>query len=344
MPGTEESDALSRKDEQPGTAGYGVAVDMGASHVRFVLASMDEQILVEARERVNSESGPRSVIAQIRDGIARLIARAPMQGGLRGIAIGVPGGVDPGSGKVLDANNVPGWREVDMGRALEEVFQAPVFLDNDANMAAIGERWRGAARGIDNFVFIALGTGIGAGLFVDGRICRGRNGFAGELFRMNLEWARWNEEFPDTGYLEAYVAGRGLAAEGREVVVRGNGAQASTLAEKRDARYLFDALHRGDAGARALVEKSFTMLGVGVANVVSVLDPELIVFNGGIVRGAPELLLETVGRVVGRIHPKPPRIELSTLGDKAQIWGALYTLLDPARQTAIRAVRKSLAT
>jgi glucokinase len=336
--------ALSRKDEQPATGGYGVAVDMGASHVRFVLASTDGQILEEVRDRAHSEAGPHAVIAQIREGIARLIARTPEHGRLRGIAIGVPGGVDPRSGKVLDANNIPGWREVDMGRALEEVFLAPVFLDNDANMAAIGEYWRGVARGIENFVFIALGTGIGAGIFVDGRICRGRNGFAGELFRMNLEWSRWNEDFPDTGYLEAHVAGRGLAAEGRTVVARGNGAQASTLAEQRDARYLFDALHRGDPGARALLEKSFVMLGVGVANVVSVLDPELIVFNGGIVQGAPDFLLETVGKVVRRIHPKPPRVELSTLGDKAQIWGALRTVLDPGQQAAIRAARNSLAT
>ncbi len=340
----ETSSAVSRDHQESGTADYGVAVDMGASHVRFVLARNDGEILEEARDRVNSEAGPRAVIAQIREGIARLLARTPAHGGLRGIAIGVPGGVDPRTGKVLDANNLPGWREVDMGRALEEVFMAPVFLDNDANMAAIGERWRGVARGIDNFVFIALGTGIGAGLFVDGRICRGRNGFAGELFRMNLEWSRWNEDFPDTGYLEAHVAGRGLAVEGRQVVARGNGAQASTLTEQRDARYLFDAMHQGDPGARALVEKSFAMLGVAVANVVSVLDPEMIVFNGGIVQGAPELLLETVGKVVGRIHPKPPRIELSTLGDKAQIWGALHTVLEPTQQSAIRAARNSLAT
>ena len=78
------------------------------------------------------------------------------------------------------------------------------------------------------------------------------------------------------------------------------------------------------------------VLGVGVANVVSVLDPELIVFNGGIVRGAPELLIGTVENVVRRIHPKPPRIRLSTLGDKAQIWGALHTLFEPEKQPAIR--------
>jgi glucokinase len=310
---------------------------MGASHLRFVLANTEGKVLEEARDRVNSEAGPRAVIAQIRDGIAKLIEGEPGRGGLRGIAIGVPGGVDPPTGKVVDANNVPGWREVDMGRELEEAFLAPVFLDNDANMAAIGERWRGVARAVDNFVFIALGTGIGAGIYVNGRICRGRGGFAGELFRMNLEWTRWNDAFPDTGYLETYVSGMALATEGRKLFAQGNGSETSTLAERRDARYVFDALRQGDARARTLVENSFVMLGVAVANVVSLLDPELVVFNGGIVQGAPDLLLETVERVVRRIHPKPPRIQLSTLGDKAQIWGALYTVLEPAQQAAIRA-------
>ena len=329
---------MSRRDDQPAiVTGHGVAVDMGATHLRFVLASADGQVLREAREHVDSESGPRRVISQIREGIRRLLERAPQQPTLRGIAIGVPGGVDPQTGKVLDANNVPGWREVDMGPELEATFLVPVFLDNDANMAAIGEHWRGVARDVDNFVFIALGTGIGAGIFVDGRICRGRSGFAGELFRMNLEWDRWNEDFLDAGYLESYVSGKGLAIAGRKLLVAGNGTQAATLAESRDARFVFDALRQGDPQARVLIEKCFVMLGVSVANIVSILDPELIVFNGGIVQGAPGLLLETVDRVVRRIHPKPPGIQLSTLGDKAQIWGALRTLLEPHEPTAIRA-------
>jgi glucokinase len=311
---------------------------MGASHLRFVLATADGAIRTEAREQVKAEAGPAGVIAQLRDGIASLIKKSgAADGRLQGIAIGVPGGVDPQSGKVIDANNVPGWREVDMGRALEDAFGVPVFLDNDANMAAIGERWRGVAQGVDNFVFIALGTGIGAGVFVNGRICRGRSGFAGELFRMNLDWTRWNDDFPDTGYLEAHISGVALATEGRKISNAGNGSGSATLAQSRDARYVFEALRKGDPQAQALVENSFLILGVAVANVISMLDPEMVVFNGGIVKGAPDLLITTVEKVVRRIHPKPPAIRLSTLEDKAQIWGALHTLLHPSEQGAIRA-------
>jgi glucokinase len=324
------------------TPNYGVAVDMGASHLRFVLTNGAAGVLEESRERVNSEAGAAGVITQIRDGIRRLV---PPTESLRGIAIGVPGCVHPQTGKIFDANNVPGWREVDIGLALEDAFQCPVFLDNDANMAAIGEHWKGIAQGVDDFVFIALGTGIGAGIFANGAICRGRSGSAGEIFRMNVDWTRWTDDFPDTGHLETYVSGMGIAAQGRRVLSSGNGAgSTTTLVEERDARYVFDALHAGDPQARALIENSFVMLGVGLANVISVLDPELIVFNGGVVRGAPELLLETVERVVARIHAKPPAVRLSTLGDKAQIWGAIHTLLNPDQQHAIRALRSELSS
>ncbi|HZS97470.1 MAG TPA: ROK family protein [Terriglobales bacterium] len=317
---------------------YGVAVDMGASHVRFVLATAEGAIRTEARELLKAEAGPAGVIAQLRDGIASLRKNSGASDGkLHGIAIGVPGGVDPQTGKVIDANNLPGWREVDMGRALEDAFAVPVFLDNDANMAAIGEHWRGVAQGADNFVFIALGTGIGSGVFANGRICRGRSGFAGELFRMNLDWKRWNDDFPDTGYLEDHVSGVALAREGRKISSGGNGSASGTLAQTRDARYVFEAVRQGNLQAQALVENSFLILGVAVANVISMLDPEMVVFNGGIVKGAPDLLIKTVEKVVHRIHPKPPVIRLSTLEDRAQIWGALHTLLHPSEQGAIRA-------
>jgi glucokinase len=245
--------------------------------------------------------------------------------------------VQPKTGRVIDANNVPGWKDVDLGQDLEAHFEAPVYLDNDANMAALGEHWRGVAKGVDNFVFVALGTGVGAGLVFNGRICRGRMGAAGEIFKMNLEWPRWQEDFPDTGYFERYVSGMGLAMEGHIALGAGNGSHAASLPDERDARFVFEAMERGDAQAEALVERCFTMLGVGVANLVSVLDPELIVFNGGLVRGAPEKMVATVERVVRHIHPNPPPIKMSSLGDRAQIWGALCTLLYPERQPVIRA-------
>ena len=115
--------------------GYGIAVDMGATHLRFVLANGQAEILKEIRDRVVSEGGSDAVTNQIRDGISRLL---PSGDEFRGIAIGVPSAVDPKTGRILDANNVPGWREVDLGRVLEDSFRVPVYVDNDANMFRLG--------------------------------------------------------------------------------------------------------------------------------------------------------------------------------------------------------------
>jgi len=329
---------MNRLGDPSSVTAFGVAVDMGASHIRFVLANERSEVLGEIRDRVMAHGGPDGIVSQIREGIERLLAPVRDREGFRGIAIGVPSAVDPKTGRIVDANNVPGCRDVDLGLAIEKYFDAPVYLDNDANMAALGERWRGVARGIDNLVFVALGTGVGAGLILNGRICRGRTGAAGEIFRMNLEWPRWQEEFPDTGYFERYVSGMGLAMEGHQALPHGNGTRPVGPADDRDARFVFEAMERGDAAAETLIDRCFTMLGVGVANLISVLDPEMIVFNGGLVRGAPEKMLAKIDRVVRRIHPNPPPIKTSSLGDRAQIWGAVYTLLHPEEQAVIRAV------
>lgn len=327
-----------------------VGIDLGASNVRFALADFRGKIVASEAERLRPEDGPRKMIAGIRDGVRAVLecngaldgnhggagrrpqARAPRRV-LRGIAIGVPSPVDPKTGAVSFANNLPGWKNIHLGREIARAFGVPVLVENDANMAAIGEHWRGVARGAANFAFIALGTGIGSGIFTNGQLYRGRTGNAGELFRLNVEWPRWDEDFGDVGYFESHVAGIGLAAEGRKALGAEARSAANGLVEERDAQFVFELYRQGDTTARDVLNRTFTMLGVGVANLVSILDPDLIVFGGGLVKGAPELMLEVVNRVVRRIHPDiAPPIKLSALGDKAQTYGAIYSALGAAQQ------------
>jgi len=332
--------------------GHVVGVDMGASNLRFALADFCGEFLAHTTEKVRPEDGPRRMIAQIKRGVRRMALAASVSahhpvakrgapgrstaGRLRALAIGVPSPVDPRTGLVALANNLPGWKNVDLRRALEKEFRVPVYLENDGNMAAIGEHWRGVARDASSFVFIALGTGIGSGIFIDGKLHRGRTGNAGELYRLNLEWPRWNEDFGEVGYFESQVSGLGIAAAGRKVLRPPAEAQGATLAEERDARFVFEAARQGNCEARAILEKAFTMMGVAVANLVTILDPDLIVFGGGLAKGEPELLLDTVTRVVARIHPDPPPIRLSSLGDKAQTYGAIVSALTLAQDAAAR--------
>jgi glucokinase len=318
------------------TFGYVVGIDLGGSHVHYALADFRGETLRESDEMIRPEEGPAKLIQQTQERTRTLVAGLPRRGRLRAVAIGVPSPVTPKQGVVSLANNLPGWKDVHLKPELEREFRVPIYLENDANMAAIGEHWRGVARGVDNFVFIALGTGIGAGVFVGGKLHVGRTGAAGELYRMNVEWRRWDEDFGDTGHFESYVSGLGIAAEGHKFLGRDGGGKPCGLREERDAYFVFEALRQGNPKAREVLEKIFTMLGVGVANVIAVLDPELIVFGGGVSKGAPDLMLATVEKVMRRIQPDPPPLMLSSLQDKAQTHGAIFSALGLAQNSAVR--------
>jgi glucokinase len=315
-------------------------IDMGASHLHFAFTDFCGEILEETNQKIRPENGPRKLIAQIRQGVAQGVeagkkprSKPTRAGRLRGLAIGVPSPVDPHTGLVSFANNLPGWRDVDLRRELEKEFQVPVTIENDANVAAIGEHWRGVARGVDNFIFIALGTGIGSGIFVNGRLYAGRRGAAGELHRMNVEWPRWSEDFGGTGYFESYASGQGIAALGRQMM--GSASTVGGLAEERDARFVFEAFRQSNPHARKTLETIFTILGVGIANAVAVLDPDLVVLGGGIAKGAPEFMLETVQAAAQRIQPDLPPIRLSALKDQAQTFGAIFSALTASRQAVL---------
>jgi glucokinase len=325
--------------------GYLLGIDLGASHLHFALTDFCGEIISESNTGIRPEDGPGKMIEQIKENIRQIVSNQPSPANqqrnvapkLEGIGIGVPSPVHPRTGLVSWANNLPGWTNIELGGELRQAFGVPVALENDANMAAIGERWRGVARDVPDFVFIALGTGIGSAVFANGSLVRGRTGAAGELYRLNIEWQRWDEDFGENGYYESHVSGSGIAAEGRKQLVAPgakNGAdrpQPDDLARERDAYFVFEAFRSGNQKARQILERTFMMLGVGIADLVAVLDPELIVLGGGITKGAPELMLATVERVARRIQPDLPAIKLSALEDKAQTYGAIFSALMVAR-------------
>ncbi len=315
--------------------GHVAGIDMGGSHLHFAWADFAGEIRDDLTVKIQPEDGPRKMIGQIKTAVRDLAQKAG-PGRLRAMAIGVPSPVDTEHGVVTFANNLPGWERIHLARELEREFHIPVFMENDANMAALGEHWRGVARGINNFVFIALGTGVGTGLIIDGKLYRGRLGAAGELFRTNIDWQTWDMEFPETGQFEYYVSGMGIAMEGRKLLAMPPQSGAAGLAQERDAYFVFESFRQGSNEARAVLEKIFIMLGVGVANLVGILDPDLIVLGGGITKGAPEFMMETVEKVVHRLQPNPPPIKLSSLEDKAQTYGAIRSALDVAREAIVR--------
>ncbi|MBF6600107.1 MAG: ROK family protein [Dehalococcoidia bacterium] len=290
-------------------------VDIGATNVRVAIANSDGGI--EARRLMPFPGGPPE---QLLERIGRTLddlARGVWVGA-RAAAIGVvvPGAVDPAAGAVSTAANLPGWGDVPVEALLGRPRGVPVATENDANAAAIGERWLGAAKGIDDFVFIAMGTGIGAGVVVDGRLHRGGHFLAGEVafFPMSpaqLEQPGWGHCF------EADVGGRAMAAKAVEL-----------LGDHATVGELFDAAYRGRETAAAWLHSVQRELAMAVVSIAALLDPQMVVFGGGVVRAQGERLLGPVRDAALRCLPARPRIVASQLGDDAQLIGAIRIALD----------------
>lgn len=311
-----------------------VGVDIGSRMTRFALADLQGRVLHRRQERTRPDSCAATV-HQVLDGIEQTVAESgrPLDK-LFAIGIGAPGMTDVTTGRVISAVNLPGWTDVPLREFVESRFRAPSQVDNDANMAALGERWQGVARHANDFVFLALGAGVGAGVVVGGRLHRGHHWYAGEISRMTLDYREWQVDFGDSGYLERRISAAAIPdwAHARAVLERSGHDGDAGL------RRIFDAALEGDAEAQAVVDELAVYLGSAIANIVAVLDPQMVVLGGGISH-AGELLLEPLKRVVSRIVPNVPCLAISALGDDAQLMGSLYSAMEiaEARLLAIAA-------
>jgi glucokinase len=305
--------------------GYVAGVDIGSRSLRFALADLRGQVVSRREERTPTASRD-AILARVRDGIGLLFTDAGLDPQkLFAIGAGAPGMTDVNTGRVINAVNLTGWTDVPLRDLLEDAFGIPAFVDNDVNMAALGEQWAGCARDCPNFLFIALGAGVGAGIVVDGRLYRGSHWYAGEISHMHLDYRRWDVDYGDRGYLESLTGAEAIAAGGRAILGNGHG---SGLSSDGAAR-VFEAARQGHPGARRLVEEVAIYLGTAVANITAVLDPQLIVFGGGISRVGGQLL-DPVRAVVARIVPNVPEIRLTAVGDDAPVFGSLHSALQLA--------------
>ena len=305
--------------------GYVAGVDIGSRSLRFALADLRGRVVQRRAERT-PKSSRDAILKAVKKGIRRLFTDADLDPGkLLAIGAGAPGMTDMTSGRVINAVNLKGWTDVPLRTILEEEFGMPALVDNDVNMAALGERWVGCAKDCANFVFIALGAGVGAGIVIDSRLYRGSRWYAGEISHMNLDYRRWNVDYGDKGYLESLTGAEAIARAGQKLRAPG----LALMASPDGAAQVFEAARAGDARAAELVQQVAVYLGTAVANITAVLDPTLVVFGGGISHVGDQLL-DPLRAVVARIVPNSPEIRLTAVGDDAQLFGSLYSALQLA--------------
>jgi predicted NBD/HSP70 family sugar kinase len=307
-------------------AGFVVGGDIGGTNVRVAASDLFGEPICD-RKRPTTKDGSRAVGVQILEMVSEVIDEAGATRG-RPLALGIsaPGVVDQSSGRVTSlAYNVTPEGGFDPLEVIRDRFELPVLVDNNVNLAAVGEKWFGLARGVSTMVFIAIGAGIGMGIIIDDELVRGAHGAAGEIAYLPLVGDPFDPRHRLHGGLEDEVAATGILEAFRQR--RDPDAPGGRAPES--AHEVFELAGRGDGAARAVIEHVASRLGAAIATVCAIIDPELVVLGGGI--GANPLLLRPVRGAAAALVPITARIETSSLGDRAALLGAIAVALQAAR-------------
>ncbi|QDL94941.1 ROK family protein (plasmid) [Paroceanicella profunda] len=280
--------------------------DVGGTKTQSVLATLDGRVLAEIREQTDPAGGT-AVLDQIARHWREL---ASEQGPVAAAGIGLPGTVHPRSGQLSRAPNLAGLAGQDMRTVLADRLGVPVAVENDVNLAALGEGWLGDGRGAGSFLFVALGTGIGMGALVEGTLLRGAHGAAGEIAALPIGADAFDPATFATGALESVVSTEALLADYRRLGGEGRGS----------LRELFRAQAPDPALARVM-DRLAGRVALAVLAMTAVLDPERIIFGGGI-GSRPELLARIRARTADCMDT-PPDCRISALGNRAGVIGAI---------------------
>jgi predicted NBD/HSP70 family sugar kinase len=284
-------------------AAYVLGLDVGARFVRGALCDLTGEV----RARQDVELPERTAAAAV-DAIVSLsesLLETSADADVDGVVVGVPGAVR--NRRITLAENVAGLEGERFADELCERLGLDVTLENDINLAALGEQWRGVARGVDDFVFISIGTGLGSGLVLRGELHRGQNGAAGEL-----DYAR-------VGLAEEVDPCAGALCELTRELASG---RSTTLESPYDTRLIFAAARAGDAVAVEVVAEEARRIALHIAPIAAVADVGLVVLGGGIGANG-DLLYDGIRRLLAEWLPDPPRVEASSLGEAAVLTGAL---------------------
>jgi glucokinase len=291
------------------------AADLGGTKLAAALVNREGKIIARAVEPVDTTSAG-APIAQIVGLAAALSSEAPNKK-FRAAAVAVPGLVRC-SGTVW-APNLPGWERVPLASRLRRQFGVPATVESDRNCAVLGELWRGGARGKRDAIVLIVGTGIGAGIVAGGQLLRGAHELSGCAGWMVVSHEA-KEDFARIGCLEALAAGPAIAREAQRVLPKSYGGDITALTVAEAAR-------RGDASARAIFTRAGEMLGLGIANLISLFDPEVVILGGGLAAAA-DLFFDSMRNAALRaaqpLAARQVQIKISKLGGDANLLGAAH--------------------
>lgn len=309
---------------------HAVGVDVGGTKILTGLVTDAGEVV--RRHRIHTpQEGPEAVADAIADSVSHVLAGLPRVE-VCGVGVGVPGPLNPETGVVYQPPNLRGWDTVPLGDLLSARIALPVRLENDADAAAIGEWWAGAGRGVSDLVYITVSTGVGGGIIVAGSLVRGVSGTAGEVGHMTIDPDGPRCHCGNTGCLEMLASGPAIARMAADAIRAGRSTTMLDLAggdpDSVTAKTVADAARAGDPLAGEIYERAGTYLGIGIANLLNLLNPARIIIGGGVSK-AGSLLFDPARRTARqRAFERPARdaeIVPAGLGDDAGAIGAAAT-------------------
>ena len=307
--------------------GFVLGADIGGTNLRVALADSSGRILACQRASIAGVRDPLQVVARMRELASALLSEFSVApAALRAIGAGAPGVTDTEHGTVIATSYLMGWTDVPLRAHLEDAFGIPAAIDNDVNLAAFGESRAGIAQAADDFVFLAIGTGIGAGIVLNRQIHHGSTWRAGEIGYLLVPGV---SEDPvghgDPGPFEAQVGGEGIR---RQWLSRWSPA-CTSLPSDLTATEIFDHARAGDALASEVLRDTARMLSYGIYNLALVLNCPMFVLGGSV--GLHPVLGEEIRRLLRQRDDRAlPLIVQSALGDQAQLTGAVHLAIDVA--------------
>ena len=264
---------------------YSIGVDLGGTNLRIAAVTCDGKLLEKLTLGAEVSRGREFVITEMCKAIEALRAKYNGSGQLLGIGIGVPGFIDMAAGMVMESPNLPDWKSFPVRDEIEKRLNTTVILENDANSAAMGEKWLGAGRQYDHMAMYTLGTGVGGGLVLNGRLWHGMTGMAGELGHFNVYADGHPCGCGSRGCLEQYASATAVVRMAHEAIARGESEELEKLSHdpgQFTSRSIYNLAVQGEHAAKKVFENVGRALGIGIGAMVNALNLPMYVIGGGV--------------------------------------------------------------
>ena len=301
-----------------------IGLDLGGSFLKYALGTPDGQVIYDDKKPSRGNESKEAIFKVIYAAINELLAEAEKRGGkIVAIGMGSPGSVDFDQGKLIgNTPNLPEWGNADIRKKLEGEFGIPTFADNDANVMVLAEAIQGAAKGYQNVIGLTLGTGIGGGILIDGKIYRGVNYAGAEIGHMSIDYKGLSCNCGGVGCIELYASATGMVRNYREKLSVAN----KSVPQVVNTEVIFANAKQGEQEAINTIDETCVYLGTAIASLVNIFNPEIIVIGGG-VADAGDDFLKPIWNVIQERAMKPSlrgvKLVKAELGNKAGMVGAI---------------------